>query len=279
MLGRTFCHLPGIGPKSESSLWDAGIRTWEDFLCAPVPPVSPGRFGLMREGLEQSRAALQARDADWFAARLRTANSWRLFPSFLPDAGYLDIETDGTTNPVVTAVALLHQGRLSTYVRGENMDELEAGLAGVKVLVTFNGKCFDVPIIERVLGVRCPKAHVDLRFVLGAVGQKGGLKACEKRYGLSRRELDGVDGWSAVLLWREWERTGDRRVRETLLAYNAADVLSLEVLLAHALDELLVATPFASELTVPIPDMAANPFMPDPDVVEWVKGAAVPRYF
>jgi len=279
MLGRTFCHLPGVGPKSESSLWKAGIRCWEDFLCAAHVPVGPAKKGLMRQGLEESLAALGERDADWFASRLRTANAWRLFPSFLPEAGYLDIETDGMADPLVTAVALLHKGRLTSYVHGENMHELDDDLAGVKVLVTFNGKCFDVPVLERVLGVKCPKAHVDLRFVLGSIGINGGLKACEKRFGLSRRELDGVDGFSAVLLWREWKRTGDRRVMETLLAYNAADVLSLEVLLAHALDELLLATPFASELTVPIPQMAANPFTPDPDVVAWVRGAAVHRYF
>jgi hypothetical protein len=279
MLGHTFCHLPGVGPKSESSLWHAGIRGWEDFLCASVPPVSAGKAGLMRQGIEESLAAREAGDPDWFASRLKSANAWRLFPHFLPDAGYLDIETDGEPHPVVTAVALYHQGRLTTYVHGRNMDELEEDLARVKVLVTFNGKCFDVPIIERVLGVCCPKAHVDLRFVLGAIGAKGGLKACEKRYGISRRELDGVDGWSAVLLWREWERTGDSRVLETLLAYNAADVLSLEVLLAHALDELLLATPFAGELTVPIPALADNPHVPDPDVVQQVRGLSYRPYF
>jgi len=279
MLGNTFCHLQGVGPKSESSLWSAGIRSWEDFLCAAEPPVSAAKAGLIRQGLEQSMAALESGDAAWFASRLKTGNAWRLFPHFLPEAGYLDIETDGAAYPVVTAVALRHQGRLSTYVHGENMDDLADDLARVKVLVTFNGKCFDVPIIERVLGFQCPKAHVDLRFVLKSVGAAGGLKACEKRYGISRRELDGVDGWGAVVLWREWLRTGDRRVLETLLAYNAADVLSLEVLLAHALDELLAATPFAARHTVPIPRMAGNPFKADPEVVEFVRQAPQGRFF
>ncbi|WP_027191682.1 ribonuclease H-like domain-containing protein [Fundidesulfovibrio putealis] len=272
MLGHCFCHLPGVGPKSESSLWDAGIHTWEDFLCAASPPVSAAKAASMRPGLEASREALEAGEADWFAARLRTANSWRLFPHFLPHAGYLDIETDGERDPVVTAVALYHQGRVTTYVHGRNMADLEEDLARVKVLVTFNGKCFDVPIIERVLGMRCPKAHVDLRFVLKSLGVSGGLKACEKRFGLSRRELDGVDGWSAVLLWREFERSRSENVLETLLAYNVADVLSLEVLMAHALDELLLTTPFAARKSVAIPSMAENPFAADPDVVEMVRG-------
>lgn len=233
---------------------------------------------MMRDGLEQSLRALAASDADWFAARLKCGDTWRLFPHFLDGAGYLDIETDGAFNPTVTAVALLHQGRLRSYVHGENMDELADDLEKVKVLVTFNGKCFDVPVIERVLGFPCPKAHVDLRFVLKAVGVSGGLKACEKRYGLSRRELDGVDGWGAVVLWREWLRGRDRRVLDTLLAYNAADVLSLEVLLAHALDELLLGTPFAAEHTVPVPHMGENPFTADPGVVEFVRRAGPARF-
>jgi hypothetical protein len=273
MLGHTFRHLPGVGPKSESALWNAGIRDWQSALDAPSLPVSPGKAGLLRQGIEHSLAASEADDADWFAARLRTADAWRLFPRFLPHAGYLDIETDGASNPTVTAIALYHQGRLTSYVHGRNMGDLARDLEPVKVLVTFNGKCFDVPIIERVLKVPCPRAHVDLRFVLKAVGASGGLKACEKRYGLSRRELDGVDGWGAVLLWRQWERTGEERVLETLLAYNAADVLSLEVLLAHAVDELLLGTPFAKDLTRPIPTMAENPFRADPGVVASVKSA------
>lgn len=272
MLGRTFCHLPGVGQKSESSLWDAGIRSWEDLLCAASPPLSSGRAALARELLRESEAALKRGDADWFAARLPTRDAWRLFPRFLPEAGYFDIETDGARDPRVTAAALYHKGRLTTYVHGRNMDELELDLARVKVLVTFNGKCFDAPIVERVLGVRCPAAHVDLRFVLGGMGVKGGLKACEKRFGVSRRELEGVDGWGAVLLWRMWEQTRDERALETLLAYNAADVLSLERLMALALDELLLSTPFAAQLTVRIPDMPENPFKPDPEIVARVLG-------
>ena len=273
MLRHTFSHLPGIGPKSESSLWEAGIRTWEDFLSAPCPPVSPAKAALMRQGLLHSKTALEARDASWFASRLRGAGAWRLFPFFLDQAGSFDIETDGEPHPTVTAASLLSQGRLTTYVHGRNMDELEEDLARVEVLVTFNGKCFDAPIVERVLGFQCPRAHVDLRFVLRAIGVSGGLKACEKRYGLCRGGLDGVDGWDAVLLWREWERTGDMRVLETLLAYNAADVLSLGTLLAHALDDLMRATPFAGALTIPVPRTPANPFLPDRDVVARIKRA------
>ena len=29
MLTKSFCHLPGVGPKTEQKLWAKGIRSWE----------------------------------------------------------------------------------------------------------------------------------------------------------------------------------------------------------------------------------------------------------
>ena len=209
MLGHTFRHLPGIGPKAEAVLWAAGCHRWNDFPEGGVSGVGPSRAALARQALAESASALARADADWFSARLGSADAWRLFPYFLPQAGYLDIETDGLSSPQVTTIALYHQGVVRTYVAGQNLDAFEADVARVKVLVTFNGRCFDVPVLQRVLRVALPKAHVDLRFVLAAIGVKGGLKACEKRFGLGRGELDGVDGYGAVLLWQHYRRTRD----------------------------------------------------------------------
>lgn len=275
MLGNTFRHLPGIGPSSEVSLWQAGLHTWEDFLAAKSTPLGPARTGLVRQGLEESLAARERRDADWFAARLRGADTWRLMPHFLSGAGYLDIETDGQRWPTITSIALYHGGVVRVYVHGENLEDFIQDVRAVEVLVSFNGKCFDAPILERFLGAKLPKAHVDMRHVLAKLGRTGGLKACEKAYGLDRCGLSGLDGWSAVLLWRLWQETRDRRVLDTMLAYNVADVLSLEVLLAMAVDELLLDTPFAARHTLPIPALGENPFEPDPEVVARVAGFQV----
>ena len=63
--------------------------------------------------------------------------------------------------------------------------------------------------------------------MLSRLGYKGGLKGCEKQLGLDRHELDGVDGYTAVLLWQEYTRTRNTRALDTLLAYNIQDVLNL----------------------------------------------------
>lgn len=275
MLGHTFLHLSGIGPAGETSLWRAGIHCWEDFLSCRSLPLGSGRAALVRQGLEASIEARDRDDAAWFAARLRGANAWRLMPHFAAEAGYLDIETDGEYAPTVTSIALYHKGRVRTYVNGANLDDFPRDAAQVKVLVTYNGKSFDVPILERRFGMRLPGAHLDLRHVLASIGAKGGLKACERRFGLSRGELDGLDGFAAVLLWRLWEDTRDERVLRTLLAYNVADVLSLEILLAHAVDELLLGTPFAAACTMPIPSPHPNPYQPDPAVAAVVRDAMI----
>ena len=92
-----------------------------------------------------------------------------------------------------------------------------------EVLVSYNGKSFDVPVIERFFNITLDKAHIDLRYVLNFLGFKGGLKGCESQLGLSRSKLDGVNGYMAVLLWNLYQQTGERRALETLLAYNIMD--------------------------------------------------------
>jgi uncharacterized protein YprB with RNaseH-like and TPR domain len=173
---------------------------------------------------------------------------------------------------VVTAVALYDGKTARTYARGRNLEDFEADVAAYDVVVTYNGRCFDAPVLERGLGVRLPRAHIDLRCVLGRLGITGGLKACEKRFGIDRGELDGVDGYFAVILWREYENTGDEAVLETLLAYNAADVIGLETLLVRALNEALLATPFAHLYSLPVPDPGDNPHAPDASVLRRLAG-------
>jgi len=142
----------------------------------------------------------------------------------------VDIETDGTAANEITAVAF-YDGHetVRTYANGRNLEQFTTDILESKVLVTFNGRCFDAPVLTSHLGAVLPKAHIDVRNVLTGLGIKGGLKKCEARYGVSRGDLTGADGYFAVVLWREYQRRGDPAILETLLAYNAADVLALPV--------------------------------------------------
>ena len=69
----------------------------------------------------------------------------------------------------------------------------------------------------------------------------------------------------AVRLWLEYENSGNPRALETLLAYNVADVLSLETLAEYALTRKGGELSGAESEPFPLPDAKTelNPFTPD----------------
>ncbi|MEW6594318.1 MAG: ribonuclease H-like domain-containing protein [Thermodesulfobacteriota bacterium] len=268
MLQHSFIHIPGIGAATERLLWESGIRHWDD-VAAPLPaavPAAKARLLLRHVG---ERRRLFAEAPVEFARQVPVAERWRLFPAFRPKAAYLDVETTGHFGPqaMVTAIALYDGEKVHSYVQGENLDCFVEEIAGYELLVTYNGRAFDVPVLERAFGIRLRHLHLDLRHILHRLGVKGGLKGCERRFGLTRGDLDGLDGYAAVLLWQEYRRTGDRRVLETLLAYNIEDTVNLETLMVHAYNCNLAATPFADSHRLPLPAAAPRPYQPDAEVV------------
>lgn len=280
MLRNTFCHIPRVGVKTETRFWEAGVRTWDDMLALDQDQCRELRVPVtatVRDTIAESERALDQGDAGHFAERLPANQAWRLYETFQDQAAYLDIETTGVGRGLdyVTSIALHGGGRTRWYVHGRNLEQFLDDILEFKLLVTFNGRCFDVPFLEREFRTRFPMAHLDLRFALRAAGVTGGLKKCEKHFGLDRGSLDGVDGYWAVLLWREYEATGDERFLETLVAYNIEDVLSLEVLAAHAFNMLVDQTPFAGDYRVDPPHVAENPVSAHWSVIEAVRA----KYF
>ena len=272
MLTRTFCHIPGIGLERERRLWAAGICCWDDAGGSELP-LTPALERAIRAEARRSTQRLARRDARYFARHLPSHQQWRLFDQFRDSAAFLDIETTGLGGPddYVTAIALYDGQRVRHYVCGENLDQFETDVAQYDLLVTYNGKSFDVPFIGKFMNVRLDQAHVDLMYVLRSLGYTGGLKAIERRLGYERSDMADIDGFFAVVLWHEYQRTDDRRVLETLLAYNVQDVLNLEPLMAFAFNRKLEATPFTRELHLPEPTTHTNPFRVHREVVDRLK--------
>lgn len=238
MLETCFLHLPGIGPGMCAKLSGAGIVTWEDALCNPLP-CGGAKARVILAGAEESRRRLAQGDIRWFGDALPPAEQWRLFTHFKESAAYVDIETTGLSWPAdsVTTIALYDGKTVRTYVRGRNLEDFADDILAYRLLVTWNGRGFDAPILRRELAIPLDKGdmgHLDLLPVFRKLDLRGGLKKVEKTLGIDRDDLDGVDGWLAVRLWLAFERTRDERFLNTLLAYNVADVLSLEYLAAYA---------------------------------------------
>jgi len=238
MLKRTFIHLAGVGPRREAHLWRKGVETWEDFLAAPwVPGLSRERVRSLKKDLRDSLEHQD--DPAYFAARLSSTEHWRLFRNCRPRVGYLDIETTGSFWPglLVTVVGLYDGATMRQFVQGYNLQDFPRALEQFDLLVTFNGTQFDLPVLRAYfLDLALPPLHVDLRFLLARLGYKGGLKKIEPRFGIQRpEEVDGMDGYMAVLLWRRYQR-GDRTSLDLLLKYNREDVINLEVLMERAFE-------------------------------------------
>lgn len=274
MIQSSFCHLDGVGGASEQRFWDAGLFSWDDALNAKALPVrKPSPDGL-RQLLDESRTRLQARDAAWFGSRMPANQQWRLLPDFMDSVACVDIETTGLSWPQahITTIALYDGVTVKTYVHGDNLESFADDIRKYELLITFNGKCFDVPFIERSFDITLTCGHIDLRYVFKALGISGGLKKVEKVLGIDRGDLSGVDGFLAVLLWRHYKRTKDPRALETLLAYNVEDVLNLLPLAIWAFNEHIAATPFATRKRLENHAVVENPFAASREILYTITG-------
>lgn len=243
MLQRTFLHIPGIGKATERSLREAGIASWDDFLKQDhLPGFSKKRLLFCKDLLRASKNAFLARDAVFFASMLPQSEHYRAFASFRDDALYLDIEVD--TYREVTVVTITDGLEARVLVRGSNLskEELLRALGGCKVLVTYNGAAFDVPLLEKQFGFKWKQLHVDLQTLAARQGFTGGLKEVERHFGLVRdyEEKLGIvlKGGDPALLYRMWRGSGDEHYLRLLLDYNEADAYHL-FLLANKLSSFI----------------------------------------
>jgi len=239
LLEHTFIHVPGIGPKTEQRLWKQGILTWKEYLHSKHPPFSSARDAFVRKNLEDS---LENRNnLLFFQNRLSSGELWRLFDSFKDRAVYLDIETSSGYERVdeITVIGLYDGLNVQTFVNGVNLNRFETAIASYELVITFNGSLFDLPVIRRHFPhIALPSVHIDLRFLLKRLGYRGGLKAIEKRFFLTRApEINGMNGYDAVKLWTAYQQ-GDRSALERLVQYNTADIVHLEPLMERGYREM-----------------------------------------
>jgi uncharacterized protein YprB with RNaseH-like and TPR domain len=238
VLRRTFIHFEGVGEATERMLWNAGVREWSDLAGASGLRMSEARRRQLAGYVAESERALARGDAKFFGNMLSSKERWRLFPEFAERVAYVDIETTGIGESASTTVVGVYAGGTARlFVRGVNLDDFPAAIEPYDVWVSYNGLCFDAPFLVREFGACvAPAAHVDLMYVLRAVGLAGGLKSVERAVGIARPDgVRDLDGWDAVRLWGEYRRGRTESLR-TLATYNLEDILNLEVLLRIAID-------------------------------------------
>jgi len=256
----------GHGPKptvaetaDASSAWrldgDIVPLTGDSFYRDLTYPAEH-RHGMHRlraiRGVSPARFALLCKDAE-----LEYAD--------LGQVVFLDTETTGLGMGAGTYIFLVGAGflegdayRVRQFFLGHPGDErnfldaLSAFLAGFGVLVTFNGKAFDWPLLEgRFLRHRRPvplsdPPHLDLlhpaRRLWKRRVQSCALVSLESTLlGVQRTEED-VEGWEIPGLYFTYLRRRDPAELERVFYHNVQDILSLTTL-AVRMDRVL-ADPF-----------------------------------
>ncbi|MBL8488719.1 MAG: ribonuclease H-like domain-containing protein [Rhodocyclaceae bacterium] len=165
---------------------------------------------------------------------------------------FLDTETTGLAGGTGTVAWMVGLGRLGTDAFGLRQWVMagfaaEAALLGAlaaevrrdDVLVSFNGKSYDLPLLAtrfRMHGMPDPFAglpHLDLRHPLrrrhGAGLPDGRLKTLEEAVLGHRRERD-LPGAEAPAAWLAWLRDGRVGLLPEVARHNRADLLAMAAL-------------------------------------------------
>lgn len=172
---------------------------------------------------------------------------------------FLDTETTSLSGGVGTYVFMVGLGRFEKvdghdcFVMRQylmrDFDEQDAVvhlvgdlLEGIEALASFNGKAFDVPVLEnRFVLARRPLPlrgvpHLDLlapaRRVWGQRLDSCSLTSLESKVLGVRRTQQDVPGYLIPDLYRQYVETGDGREMASVFYHNEQDVLSLVVLAA-----------------------------------------------
>jgi uncharacterized protein YprB with RNaseH-like and TPR domain len=186
-----------------------------------------------------------------------------------PDTfAFLDTETTGLAGGTGTYAFLVGVGRydgeefhLAQFFMRDPAEEpallsaLTDFLGPCQALVTFNGKAFDVPLLNAryITNGETPyltsTAHLDLlplarrlwrdRLPSRALGYLE-----EHILGLTRTQED-APGWVIPSLYFDYLRGGDARPLKSVFYHNAIDILSLAALLSHVAD--LLGAAFGTE--------------------------------
>ena len=236
----------GIGPYRQSKLRDKGF---DDLIRLSDHPTWSGRAEAVVE-------AIRKRDA---ARLVLSGASYSELLSFFTfsDVAVLDIETLGLTfNFPVVLVGILslssdgYETRqymaVDYHLEAPMLWEALTDLSRFPVLVTYNGKSFDIPYVNyraRLLGIDKSLNQVNVDLLHHArTHYRDSLPDCRlstlerERLGIVRH--GDIPGGSIPAAYHLYVEAGDTALAEAVLEHNLRDLRSLFQLFLSALDEM-----------------------------------------
>lgn len=236
LLEQSLCLLSGVSPEAEIRFRRAGILTCRQLSEEANLHFSAAHAARVIESFSHFAKAYEFGLAGWFVAHLPTGHRIRATRHFAENTVYYDVETNGTSRDShITCITTLRGESIRTFVRGQNLVDFLEEWSAAKLLVGFNSKRFDTPIVCREFGLADTPTQIDLMDEAAYYGLRGGLKAIERIVGFVRKDVPCICGADAVEQWHRWSEKGDKKAFSALIAYNREDVLSLQHLANHLL--------------------------------------------
>lgn len=238
MLNQSFIFLKGVSNKKEKNIWDQGINNWQEYHSEKIKGISDKTKFLHLAQMKKTQEAIENYDETHFCNNFPSKESWRHYNLFKDDTLYLDIETDGWN---ITVIGLYNGEYQNFLIRNKNMDRdlFQKIINNCKQIVTFNGKSFDIPNIEKYFRIKIQKPHIDLMHVCRKINLTGGLKKIENEIGINRPEtIKTIKGDDAILLWQLYRHTGKQTYLEQLLGYNEQDCVNLKTLAEYTIPKV-----------------------------------------
>jgi uncharacterized protein len=243
MITNSFIFLDKISHKTEQKIWQQGIHSWQHFLNAKtIQGLSTQRKIFNNQQIQKAKEAVWADNTGFFTRHLPRGEHWRLYNTFKEQACFLDIETSGYYGDI-TVIGIYDGNDTKIMVKGKNLNLhiLKEHLKNYKMIITFNGSSFDLPVINKYYPNTIPRdiLHLDLRHPLAKLGFSGGLKKIEKDLNIKRaEEVSNVSGSDAVYLWNQYRATGNEKYLNILIQYNEEDIINLKPLAEFVYKEM-----------------------------------------
>jgi uncharacterized protein len=232
----------------------------ESYVDGRVEQNGRGEFFLARQALPFGRPYGKLRIGDLSTRDLQTLNIF-LAGATLPDASrlvFLDTETTGLAGGTGTCAFLIGLGAVEGtqfvvrqfFLRdypeeGAILAALAELLEPFEGIVTFNGKTFDLPLLETryaLARMKSPFAHLLHLDLLHPARRMWKLRLASCKLGRLESEVLGVhregdvEGSEIPGIYFDYLRTGNARGLQPVFYHNALDIISLACLTVEMAD-------------------------------------------
>lgn len=253
-------RLKSLGFKAAATVQPPqknGLKPLEEIISAEVITNSQGSFLVRKEffpyGYQHGSVVFTE---SFFSERINQAAKLQQSGVPLNSLLFLDTETSGLSGGSGSFAFLIGVGSFSDL--GFNLQQFiirnpaeeESMLLHFtnmifpdSVFVTFNGKSFDIPLLQnRLIVNRLPgnvrnNPHIDVLHLSRKLW-RGHLPSCslkelEAEILKTERTDEEVPGWMIPEIYFEYLRTGDAEKLSSVVYHNAQDVVSLAALFIH----------------------------------------------